>query len=81
MTGSQNVTYAFPEEPSGLSDLDQYDWAECIRFRNLDGTETTPSKKAALYNDYDSILRMRVAYPSAYTLGWVNTKNISRWFF
>lgn len=80
MNSSQTITYAFPDAPSGLSDLDQYDWVDCIRFRNLDGTETTPSKKAALYNDYDSILRMRIAYPSAYTLGWVNTKNIKLTF-
>ena len=80
MNSSQTITYAFPEEPSGLSDLDQYDWAECIRFRDLDGTETAPIKKAALYDDYNSILRMRIAYPSAYTLGWVNTKNIKLTF-
>jgi len=76
MTGSQTITYAFPDEPSGLSDLDQYDWANCIRFRNLDGSETAPLKQAALYDDSGSTLKMRVWYPSAYTLGWVNPKNI-----
>ena len=80
MTGSQTITYAFPDEPSGLSDLDQYAWANCVRFRNLDGSETAPLKQAALYNDYDSVLRMRVAYPSAYTLGWLNTQNIKLTF-
>lgn len=76
MSGSQTVTYAFPDEPSGLSDLDQFDWANCINYRNLDGTETSALKQAALYDDAGSTFKMRVWYPSAYTLGLVNPKNI-----
>ncbi len=76
MNSSQTVTYAFPDAASGLSDLDAKEWVNCVRFRNLDGSEQNPLKTAALYNDSDSTLKMRVWYPSAYTLGWVNAKNI-----
>lgn len=76
MNSSQTVTYAFPDAASGLSDLDTKEWVDCIRFRNLDGTETNALKTAALYDDSGSTLKMRVWYPSAYTLGWVNPKNI-----
>jgi len=76
MNSSQTVTYAFPDEPAGLSDLDTKEWVNCVRFRNLDGTEQNPLKTAALYDDSGSTLKMRVWYPSAYTLGWVNLKNI-----
>ena len=76
MNSSQTITYAFPDEPSGLSDLDQFEWANCITYRNLDGTESSAIKKAALYDDAGSTFKMRVWYPSAYTLGWVNPKNI-----
>jgi hypothetical protein len=60
MTSAQTVTYAFPDEPSGLSDLDAKEWANCVRFRNLDGTETNPLKTAALYDDYNSTMKYRV---------------------
>lgn len=76
MNSSQTVTYAFPDEPSGLSDLDSKEWANCVKFRNLDGTETSPLKTAAVYDDYNSTMKYRVWYPSAKTLGWVNPKNI-----
>ena len=76
MNTAQQVTYSFPDEPAGLSDLDQFDWTNCVTFRDLDGTVTGPLKTAALYRDSDSTLKMRVWYPSAKTLGWVNPKNI-----
>ena len=76
MNTAQQVTYSFPDEPAGLSDLDQFDWTNCVTFRDLDGTVTNPLKTAALYRDSDSTLKMRVWYPSAKTLGWVNPKNI-----
>lgn len=76
MNSSQTVTYAFPDAASGLSDLDAKEWVNCVRFRNLDGTETNALKTAALYDDSGSTLKMRIWYPSAYTLGWVNPKNI-----
>lgn len=76
MDQSHTITYTFPSAVPGIVDLAGLGFADCVFFRNIDGSETSPLKTAALYNDINSKLKMRVWYPSAYTLGWVNAKNI-----
>lgn len=76
----KTVSYTFPSEVPEAVALDSFDWSDCVTFTDLDGTVTQPSKQAVLYNADKSTLKMRVWYPSAYTLGWVNPKNIKLTF-
>lgn len=64
MNGSETVTYTLPGEPAGVSDLDQYEWVDCINFRNLDGTESGAVKTAAFANADKSTIKFRTYYPA-----------------
>ena len=62
MNSSQTVSYTFPDDPSGVSDLDAKSWVECVTFRDLDGTETPALKVAALANLNASTIKFRTWY-------------------
>ena len=65
MNSAQTITCTLPGEPAGVPDLDQYEWVDCITFRDLDGTESNAVKTAAFANDDKSTIKFRTYYP-----GW-----------
>lgn len=59
---SETVTYTFPSDVINTTDLTDFDWANCVTFRNLDGTVTNALKTATLYNEDNSTVKFRVSY-------------------
>lgn len=76
MAESKTINYTFPATVPNAVALDSFDWATCVDIYNLDGTHTGPLKTAAKANTDSSYIKFRTWYPSAYTLGWVNARNI-----
>ena len=76
MDEAKSFTHTFPSAVPNLPELDSFTWSNCVTLYNLDGTVTSPLKVAAKYNADQSRMKYRVWYPSSYTLGWVNPKNI-----
>ena len=73
---AKNITYTFPSTASGAVALDSFPWANCVSLYNLDGSSTNASKTAGRARLDASYIKFRTWYPSSYTLGWVNPKNI-----
>lgn len=72
----KTVTYTFPSAASGAVALDSFPWANCVDLYNLDGSSVTANKIAGKAKLDASYIKLRTWYPSSYTLGWVNPKNI-----
>ena len=47
---AETITYTFPSDVINTTDLTDFDWANCVTFRNLDGTVTNALKTATTYN-------------------------------
>lgn len=59
---AETITYTFPSDVINTTDLDDFAWANCVTFRNLDGTVTNALKTATLYNEDNSTVKFRVSY-------------------
>ena len=76
MSQAESFTYTFPAAVPDLPNLDSFSWSDCVTLYNLDGSITSALKQAAMFDANKSTMKLRVWYPSAKTLGWVNPKNI-----
>ena len=65
---AQTVTHVFPTDAPGAVALDSFAWANCVNFKNLDGSQSSALKTAATYNADKSKCAFRVNYKD--NKGW-----------
>ena len=62
MNTAQTVTHVFPTDAPGAVALDSFSWANCVNFKNIDGSQSSALKVAATYNADKSKCAFRVNY-------------------
>ena len=68
MNTAQTITHTFPTDAPGAVALSGFDWANCVNFKNLDGSQSSALKVAATFNGDKSTCKFRVNYKDS--KGW-----------